>query len=120
MNNIRYEMPFLPPSVNSCYRSYGKKVVKSVKLKEFEQLILQFFDSHQEDVNMIDGKIKLTVTFHLKGSRSIDLDNLLKALLDGLEGVLFENDKMIHEIHAEKINNRDSPKTIILLERIDT
>ena len=50
---------------------------------------------------MLEGKLKLTVSFYLKGRRSIDIDNLLKALLDGMENILFENDKMIFEIHAE-------------------
>ena len=118
--NIRYEMPFLPPSVNACYRSYGKKVIKSAKLKEFEQKILQYFDSQDEEINMLEGKLKLTVSFYLKGRRSIDLDNLLKALLDGCENILYENDKMIYEIHAEKFNNCDSVKTVICIEQIDT
>ena len=113
-------MPFLPPSVNSCYRSYGKKVIKSAKLKEFEQKMIRYFDSQEEEINMLEGKLKLTVSFYLKGKRSIDLDNLLKALLDGMEGVLFENDKMIYEIHAEKFNNSDEVKTVIVLETMDT
>ena len=69
---------------------------------------------------MLEGKLKLTVSFYLKGKRNIDLDNLLKALLDGMEGILFENDKMIYEIHAEKFNNSDDVKTVIVLETMDT
>ena len=95
-------------------------MVKSAKLKEFEQKILQYFDSQYEEINMLEGKLKLTVSFYLKGRRSIDLDNLLKALLDGMEGILFENDKMIYEIHAEKFNNSPDVKTVIVLETMDT
>ena len=118
--NVRYEIPFLPPSVNSCYRSYGKNVIKSTKLKEFEQKMIQYFDSQEEDINMFDGKLKLTVSFYLKGNRSIDLDNMLKALLDGCEGILFQNDKMIYEIHAEKFNNSSDFRTVVVLETMDT
>ena len=114
----KYEMPFLPPSVNCCYRSYNNKVIKSAKLKDYEQKILQFFDSQEKEINFLEGRLRLTVSFYLKGRRSIDLDNLLKALLDGCEGVLYENDKMICEIKAEKFNNCDSLKTVILLEQI--
>lgn len=117
---VQYEIPFLPPSVNALYRSYNKRVVKSARLKEFEQNIIKYFDSCTEDVNILEGKLKLSVTFYLKGKRSIDLDNLLKALLDGMEGILFENDKMIYEINANKINNSDVFKTVIVLETMDT
>ena len=113
-----YEIPFLPPSVNSCYRTYRGKIIKSAGLREFEQEILQFFDNI-ENITQLKGHIKLTVTFYLKGKRTIDLDNLLKALLDGLEGILYENDKMITVINARKFNNAESPKTIIELEEID-
>lgn len=117
--NRTFEMPFLPPSVNACYRSFGKKVVKSAKLKEFEQKIIKFFDEQEGDVDMIEGKIKLTVHFHLKGKRSIDLDNLLKALIDGCENILFENDKAICEIHAYKYSNCNDVKTVIEVEQME-
>ena len=68
---IRYEMPFLPPSVNACYRSYGNRVVKSAKLKVFEQEIIRYFDSQEEEITMLEGKLNLTVSFYLKGRRSI-------------------------------------------------
>lgn len=116
---INYEMPFLPPSINTCYRSYGKRVVKSSKLKAYEQQVIQFFDSQDDEIIMIEGKLKLTVSFYLKGRRSIDLDNLLKALLDGLEGVLFENDKMVFQINSQKFNECSEPKTVITLEQIE-
>lgn len=118
--NIQYEMPFLPPSINTCYRSYNKRVVKSTKLKEYEQTILKFFDSQEQEIIPMEGPLKLDVCFYLKGRRSVDLDNLLKALIDGCEGILFENDKMICEINAKKINNCNESKTIIQFEQFHT
>ena len=38
----------------------------------------------------------------LKSSRP-DLDNLIKSLSDGLQGVLFKDDGQIHSIHASKV-----------------
>ena len=52
--------------------------------------------------------------------RTIDLDNMLKALIDGLENILFENDRNIIEIHAIKYNNCNEIKTIVQLEQIET
>lgn len=116
---MNFELPFLPPSVNACYRTFKGKVVKSAKLKAYEQQILQYFDD-RDDITMMTGKLKLSVWFCLKGKRTIDLDNMLKALIDGLENILFENDRNIIEIRAVKYNNCDTVKTIVHVEQIDT
>lgn len=48
-------------------------------------------------------KCLLTVTakFWIKDSRTADVDNVLAGLLDGLIGVLIEDDKQARAIHAE-------------------
>ena len=37
---------------------------------------------------MIEDKLDVVVTFCLKGNKDVDLDSLLKALLDSLQGIL--------------------------------
>jgi Holliday junction resolvase RusA-like endonuclease len=109
------EFPFISPSVNCCYRQYGRKIIKSVKLRAFEQQCLQFFDQLEEvdPIEMIEGPIKVLVHFYILGNRSIDLDNLLKSLLDNLEGVVFENDSQIVEIVAYKHQRSDANKMTV-------
>jgi len=82
----------------------------------FEQQIITHFNDLDEDIPMIEGPINVDVTFYLKGNKDTDLDNLLKALLDGLEGILYKNDKMITSITAHKINKCKENKTSITLK----
>lgn len=114
---IQFTMPILPPSVNCCYRSVGKRVYKSSRLRTYEGEMKSFLATMFPDNVMLEGKIKLTVEFYIKGQREIDIDNMLKALIDNLEGKLFENDKHIVEIHAKKTNNCDESKTVVLIEQ---
>jgi Holliday junction resolvase RusA-like endonuclease len=67
---------------------------------------------------MIEGPIKVVVHFFIMGTRSIDLDNLLKSLLDNLEGVVFENDSQIVEIVAYKHQRSDANKMTVEITRI--
>lgn len=46
-----------------------------------------------------------------------DLDNYIKSILDGADGVLFEDDSQIIELTARKVYNRE-PKVIIRVEEI--
>lgn len=57
--------------------------------------------------------VKVSVHFHIKGDRSIDLDNMLKSLLDNLEGMVFENDSQINELLAYKHQNSASNKMVV-------
>jgi len=120
MSKIIIELPFLPPSVNSCYRSVGSRVYKSKRLREYENTMSEYFEIFHKNFEMLKGGLSLDVAFNLKGKRSIDLDNMLKALIDGLEGRCFENDKMIMQIRARKINNCKEPHTSVTLCQLDS
>jgi len=45
--------------------------------------------------------VKLSIEYFYK-ARGKDIDNILKALLDALEGILFENDAQIVELYIKK------------------
>lgn len=46
-------------------------------------------------------KISIKIEYFYK-KRPKDIDNVLKALLDALEGILFENDSQIYELYIQK------------------
>lgn len=50
----------------------------------------------------VEGKIALDIEFHFKDKRHRDLDNYLKALIDALKDVAFEDDSMIFKLSASK------------------
>ena len=58
--------------------------------------------------------------FELGTSRRKDLDNLLKLCLDALNGVAYQDDVHVHEIHARKVFvlSKASAKTLIRITRI--
>jgi crossover junction endodeoxyribonuclease RusA len=112
------ELPFLPPSVNACFRSYKGRVIKSARLKLFEQQMIQHFADTEDGIEMIEGHLKLTIEFSLPNRRNIDIDNLLKSLLDSLEGVVFENDSEVYELQVTKISNTGVSKTSVKIEQL--
>ena len=118
--NTKLEFTFgnVPPSVNCCYRSAGRRVYKSKRLLEYQSEMTEYFEAHVP-FEQLSGDLSLEVTFNLKGRRAVDIDNMFKALLDSLEGVCFINDKQIVEIHAKKYNNCAANGTSVILREIN-
>lgn len=46
-----------------------------------------------------------------------DVDGIIKALMDALEGVLYQNDKQVTELHVHRFDTeKHNPRVDILLE----
>jgi crossover junction endodeoxyribonuclease RusA len=116
-HTLTYVIPNVPPSVNACFRSGNKRVYKSKRYIDYEKEMKEYFDK-KEYVEMLEGKLKLEVTFYFKDKRRRDLDNLMKALLDQLESRLFKNDDQIYEICSKKVLGCLETKTELTLTGI--
>jgi Holliday junction resolvase RusA-like endonuclease len=111
---MNLELPLIPISVNACWRaSKGGHVYKSKRYREFLKEIDTIFETIE--YVKLEGDLILNVEFFCKSKRKRDLDNLLKSLIDSLEGKLFENDSQIVEIHCTKIIGSKEDKTILSL-----
>jgi Holliday junction resolvase RusA-like endonuclease len=106
-----YVIPFLPPSVNSCYRSFRGRVCKSKSYTDY----INRFDEYLKgkDIQLIKGRVKIEITFYKKGARSYDLDNRLKSLIDSIKDILIEDDNMVVEINCKKFSNCLEDKTML-------
>lgn len=60
--------------------------------------------------------VAVTLRFYRATAHKCDLDNLCKAVLDALQGIIFENDAQMWILHAEKAIDRDNPRVEILME----
>ena len=110
-------IPFLPPSVNRCYRSYKSRVYKSKVYNDFITQMGEFLDDR--DDGQIKGKVMIDVTFYKKDKRNFDLDNRLKSLLDCIEDKLIENDNYVCEIKCRKFNGCIEDKTLLIITSME-
>jgi Holliday junction resolvase RusA-like endonuclease len=63
-----------------------------------------------------EGPIKVDLTFNYPDRRSVDVDNLIKAVLDGLEGVAYQNDSQIVEVIGRKLICPSKPGVQIVID----
>lgn len=54
------------------------------------------------------GPVGVRLRFYLPGKRRVvDIDNLSKAVLDGIKGVVFEDDSWVDELYLHKTHGAD-------------
>ena len=109
--------PFLPPSVNRCYRTYNNRVYKSKVYNDYLKQMSAFLDNRTDE--KIEGRVSIDVTFYKKDNRRFDLDNRLKSLLDSIENQLIENDENVCEIRCRKFNGCLSDKTLLVITKVE-
>lgn len=112
---MRYEMTIKTvPVPKGRPRFYGNHAVTPPKTREYEKLVRQSW-TH----GMLEGPLQVHMMFYMPIPQSYsrkkqleligtghlkkpDLDNLVKSVLDGLQGVCFENDSQVCELAASK------------------
>lgn len=57
----------------------------------------------RNNLDCIRDNVILTITFHLGNHRRVDLDNLIKAVLDGMKGEVFFDDCQVTKLVASKL-----------------
>lgn len=96
------------------------------KTADYEFLVQQVW--HYAGRPKIAGAIRLEVVFYYARPKSApdrhhhtgrpDLDNLIKAVLDGLNGYAFDDDSQVVEIHARKQYTDAKPRAEIVIEPV--
>lgn len=57
----------------------------------------------RNNLDCIHDNVELEIEFHLGNRRRVDLDNLIKAVLDGMKGEVFADDCQVIKLVASKI-----------------
>jgi crossover junction endodeoxyribonuclease RusA len=94
---IEITLPW-PPSVNTYWRNFDGRMIISAKGREYretvgDQMILQ------KQIKHFTGRLRVDIEAFRPDKRRRDLDNLLKATLDGLAHAgVYEDDSQIIDL----------------------
>ena len=101
---LTLELPY-PVSMNAIWRSYNGRQVLTKEARAYRNEIK--YACSKSRIKMITGPVSVVIELRPKmtvtGKASkvlIDLDNCIKATLDGLEGIAIENDRNVKRIYA--------------------
>ena len=74
----------------------------------------------QAGVRPTDNEVAVSAKFYLKDRRKVDVDNLMKAVLDGLNRVAYADDKQVWAIQALRRIDPENPRAeVTITERAE-
>ena len=105
---MRLVFTTMPPSTNHLYRRTGRGVSMLESARHAKDAIAwEARTQHRGDP--LQGPLAVTVDLYWGDRRKHDTDNL-KALLDALNGVVWEDDGQIVDLHARKHFDKANPR----------
>jgi crossover junction endodeoxyribonuclease RusA len=95
-----------PVSVNQLYR--GRRFLTPLGKQTKEDYAWQAKAQYRGP--LLEGAIRLELTAYFTSQATSDLDNVCKATLDSLTGILWKDDRQIIELHAYKRQDKLNPR----------
>ncbi len=81
----------------------------------YEEKVALYALSGRADSGRFSGPVSVSLTFLLKTRGKADLDNMIKAVLDGMNGVVYEDDLQVQELRAQVVTGAEEPSTDVVV-----
>jgi crossover junction endodeoxyribonuclease RusA len=107
----------VPPSANRWWRNYGGRMVKSTEARQYQAYVNKLARTLGIRTLRRPAQVAFQFTWH-RDKRMGDLDKRLGILLDALQGVAYENDSQIVEIHAKRVDAASHPRVEVTIYEV--
>lgn len=101
-----------PPLANRYWRKWRNRMVVSDEARAYKVSTLVRAKSQGVQLIPKSKRVSVSLTFYRQARRG-DIDGGIKILLDSLQGVAFENDSQVAELHALQLEDPANPRVRI-------
>lgn len=109
MTRMKLILPY-PPSTNRYWRNVNGKTIVSAEAAAY--LKQAGWLAKEQGAQMLAGCLRVVYHFY-RPRESGDLSNRIKILEDALNGIAWEDDKQVVEIHAYRHEDKRNPRVEI-------
>jgi crossover junction endodeoxyribonuclease RusA len=88
-----------PPSVNSYWLQSGKRRYISKRGVEFKAAVREICTGLP---SFGDKPIEVSIVLYPRDKRLLDIDNVCKAILDSMNGILYTDDQQVWKLSVER------------------
>lgn len=107
----------VPPTANFWWRNLKGRTVKSREAREYQHYAyVTAFAAGYRPIRR-PHEVVVTIVWHRPAARG-DLDKRLGVLLDALQGVCYERDSQIAELHATRITGTTQPRVEVTIAEL--
>jgi len=107
------------PSANTWWRNVKGRMVKSREARQYQETVGTLALMSRMPYIQKPTEVCVTIRWFREALRG-DLDKRYSIMLDALQGIAFENDSQIGEIHAYRSLDRENPRMEIMVSRRGT
>lgn len=97
---LEIKVPYRPDSVNTHWRRSSRGTYLSKSGREFRDNVQRYM--YTVKFKKYTGKIRVWLELSFKDKRQRDIDNYCKSIFDSLNGILWDDDVQIYELHIVK------------------
>lgn len=107
-------LPF-PPTVNTYYRAFRGRAIISAAGRAYRAAV----NERLHGMSPLTCRVRIRIVAHPPDNRRRDLDNLLKASLDGLvHGGALADDSLIDDLRIVRGENRRNGELTVFIEPV--
>ena len=103
---MKITLPY-PPSANRYWRHYNGRTVKSREASDYIEVA--GWTARAAGVRPTSKPVAVWAIFY-RPRKAGDLDNRIKILLDAMEGIAYDDDRQVIELHAKLADDKDNPR----------
>ena len=117
---ITLTLPF-PPSVNRIWRNFGGRTILSAIGRKYRQDV-QLAIAQNGSPRLGSMRVAVTIVVHAPDRRKRDLDNVCKAILDGLQHAgVFDDDSQVDKLLVLRHpSDKTDPRVVVSISEYQT
>ena len=93
-----FQFPY-PPSVNAYWLQSGKRRYISKRGVEFKKAVHEILGVIK---GFADQPVEVSIILFPRDKRLLDIDNCCKAILDSMNGIMFDDDQQVWRLTVER------------------
>lgn len=109
---LRFTVPGKPVSNNRVTRRFGNRSVKSPEAQTYQQRVFQHAFAAAIGWKMPEACAVRVDAYNVR----LDTDNICKAILDGMQAAVYEDDKCVIELHVVKHKDIGAERVSVAVE----
>jgi crossover junction endodeoxyribonuclease RusA len=106
----RLVLPY-PPSANHYLKRTRNGVFRTKEANDYRETVQML--CLIERLEPLTGDVSLTIAVY-RPRRAGDIDNVLKVMLDSLQGFLYENDRQVSHIDIRRYEDKSDPRVEVV------